>query len=216
MSRYSCGDDYSYPESDVLKNKFDVKDQKQLDKLEEEFVTLRSFELSEKPFKPPFSVNTIKSIHRKLFGDIYTWAGKFRNVDISKDGTRFANVVFIESSLNDIFCNLVKEKFLKGLNRNDFAKRAAYYMGEINAVHPFREGNGRTQREFINQLAYNANFYITWNKINQKDILEATINSFKSNYLTLEKLISENLKGFSEELPAPKKSIKQIARNNVI
>lgn len=70
MSRYSCQDDYSYPNSGVLRNKFDVEDQKKLNEIEEEFVTLRSFELSEEIIDPPFSIDTIKYIHKKLFGDM--------------------------------------------------------------------------------------------------------------------------------------------------
>ena len=198
MSRYSCQDDYSYPDSGVLRNKFDVEDQKKLNEIEEEFVTLRSFELSEEIIDPPFSIDTIKYIHKKLFGDIYEWAGEFRNIDISKGNSRFANVAYIESSLNEISGNLIKDSFLNGLDRNDFVKKAACYMSEINAVHPFREGNGRTQREFINQLAYNAGYYITWNKIDPAEMLNATIASFHSDTLALEKLILENLKSFEE------------------
>ncbi len=198
MSRYSCQDDYSYPDSGVLRNKFDVEDQKKLDEIEEEFVTLRSVELSEETIDPPFSIDTIKYIHKKLFGDIYEWAGEFRTIDISKGNSRFANMTYIESSLNEIFSNLAKDSFLNGLNRDDFAEKAAYYMSEINAIHPFREGNGRTQREFINQLAYNAGYYITWNKIDPEEILNATISSFHSDILALENLILENLKSFEE------------------
>lgn len=159
---------------------------------------MRSFELSEEIIDPPFSIDTIKYIHKKLFGDIYEWAGEFRNIDISKGNSRFANVAYIESSLNEIFGKLVKDSFLYGLDRDDFVKKAAGYMSEINAVHPFRDGNGRTQRELINQLAYNAGYYITWNKIDPEEILNATIASFHSDTLALEKIILENLRSFEE------------------
>ncbi len=66
-------------------------------------------------------------------------------------------------------------------------------MGEINATHPFREGNGRTQREFLNQLALNRGFYIYWHKCETEEILKATIKSFNQDYGLLEKIIYENL-----------------------
>lgn len=198
MSKYSCDDNYSYPDSDVLKNKFDIREQSKLDRLEEEFVSLRSFELSEKPVALPYSIKTLQYIHKKLFEDIYEWAGEFRTIDLTKGTSRFANITHIEKSLDKIFKDLSEDNFLQDLSKNDFAKKAAYYMGEINAVHPFREGNGRAQREFINQLAYNAGYYISWNKISPKNILDATIDSFKSDCLALEKLILKNLEDLED------------------
>lgn len=193
MSRYSSNDEYCYPESDVLKNKHGIIDQVGLDKLESEYVSLRLVELAEKPLTLPFTVETVKYIHKILFGDIYQWAGEFRRIDISKGNSRFANINFIESYLTNVLIDLANDGFLENSNKKDFAEKAAYYMGEINAIHPFREGNGRTQREFINQLAYNAQYYISWSDISSEDILEATIKSFNGDIADLERLIFDNL-----------------------
>jgi cell filamentation protein len=193
MSKYDDSDIYTYPDSTVLKNLLGLKVQSELDHAEGEFVTLRLFELSEEPLTLPFDIKTLKQIHKKLFGDIYEWAGEFRTVDISKEKTRFANIKFIEPSLIQVFEELKRDNYLQGFDKNIFSSKAAYYIGEINAIHPFREGNGRTQRELINQLALNNGFFITWSKIKAKDILEATIQTFNKDYSDLEKIIRNNL-----------------------
>jgi cell filamentation protein len=193
MSKYDDSDIYTYPDSTVLKNLLGLKVQSELDHAEGEFVTLRLFELSEEPLTLPFDIKTLKQIHKKLFGDIYEWAGEFRTVDISKEKTRFANIKFIEPSLIQVFEELKRDNYLQGFDKNIFSSKAAYYIGEINAIHPFREGNGRTQRELINQLALNNGFFITWSKIKAKDILEATIKSFNKDHSDLEKIIRGNL-----------------------
>ena len=77
-----------------------------------------------------------------------------------------------------IFAKLAEENYLQGLDAAEFSTRAAYYLGEINALHPFREGNGRTQREFITQLAYNNGYLIDWTNIREDDMIQASIESF--------------------------------------
>ena len=135
----------------------------------------------------------LMKIHAHLFQDIYEWAGKYRTVDISKGQTRFCKVNFIESSIKSVLSSLAENHFLQDLDKKDFSVKSAYYMGEINAIHPFREGNGRSQREFLNQLALNKGAYIHWHKCDTEEILEATIKSFNQDYDLLEKIIHENL-----------------------
>ncbi len=84
--------------------------------------------------------------------DVYEWAGELRDIDLSKGNSYFANHPHIASAAELIFQKLAKEGYLKGSDVTAFSERAAYYLGEINALHPFREGNGRAQREFIKSL----------------------------------------------------------------
>ena len=191
--KYSSEDNYKYSNNNVLKNKLGIYDQGKLDLAEAEFVSLRSLECSKNFFKLPFDHSILARIHRHLFQDIYDWAGIYRTVDISKGTTRFCNVNFIENSIKSIMNTLHEEHFLQNLEKKEFSMRSAYYMGEINAIHPFREGNGRTQREFLNQLALNKGFYIYWHKCDVEEILDATNKSYNQEYSSLEKIIFENL-----------------------
>jgi cell filamentation protein len=98
------------------------------------------------PLFGPCDVERLRGIHRYLFQDVYEWAGEFRTVDIAKGNSYFAHVPYIESTLKDLFERLSKGQHLHGLNQEGFADRVAEVLGTLNAVHAFREGNGRTQR----------------------------------------------------------------------
>lgn len=88
-----------------------------------------------------------------------------------------------------------KKEYLAGLSADVFSARAAYYFGELNALHPFREGNGRTQREFISHLAQASGFYIAWENVSQADMLAAAVQSFHGDISKLTTLIRDNLSG---------------------
>jgi cell filamentation protein len=105
----------------------------------------------------------IRLFHRHLFGAIYPWAGEIRTVSIA----RAVNDVVclpqhIEGFAADVFGQLVAESGLRGLTRRQFVERLAHYYGEINALHPFRDGNGRAQRSFLRQLANDAGRRLSW------------------------------------------------------
>lgn len=84
----------------------------------------------------------LRDIHRFLFSDIYEWAGEYRSVNISK-GSTFCMYPFTAEQLDELFAKLHRERLLGGLNKDELIVRLAYYLGELNAIHPFREGNGR-------------------------------------------------------------------------
>ncbi len=141
-------------------------------------VAWRSYQLIEKPIKGRFDLDHLKAIHLHLFQDVYEWAGELRDIDLSRDDSYFANHRHLIEAAGPIFAKLAEENYLQGLDAADFSTRAAYYLGELNALHPFREGNGRVQREFINHLAYNSGYLIDWTKINEADMIQASIESF--------------------------------------
>jgi cell filamentation protein len=121
----------------------------------------------------------LTSIHRFIFQDVFSWAGELRSVNISKDGQLFGLAQFLASALDAVFKKLSTENHLAGLDREAFAGRAGYYLGELNAIHPFREGNGRTQREFFRQLALYRGYRILWSRTTRQQMTEASIRSFK-------------------------------------
>jgi cell filamentation protein len=192
MSRYSDSDPYLDPASGVLRNRLSITGNALLEQAEAAFVATRSYELSRSPQQGCFDL-AHRAIHRRLFSDLYDWAGELRTIDISKGGNLFAHHAHLESAAAPIFDRLAKEHFLDGLGPAAFSERAAYYLGEMNALHPFREGNGRAQREFISHLAHARGYYIAWEQINRADMLDAAIQSFNGNLAKLTRLIRENL-----------------------
>lgn len=92
-----------------------------------------------------------------------------------------------------IFDELKRDRFLKELNVEEFSQKVAYYLSEINMIHPFREGNGRTIREFIRQLALQCGHIINWSLIGKETLLEATIRSVDKNYDPLAECIYQSI-----------------------
>jgi len=195
MAKYEGLDHYLDSETGVLKNKLGIRVKEELESAEASLVAWRGFQLSEKPLRGRFDLDHLKAIHKRLFGDLYVWAGELRDIDLAKGNSYFANHSHIVGAANQIFEKLASENHLKGLDVATFSVRAAHYLGEINALHPFREGNGRAQREFINHLAYKNGYFIDWTNISQNAMLQASIESFhKGDNSKFEALIRDNLR----------------------
>ena len=193
MSRYDADDTYCYPGTDVLRNKAEITNAQDLDTYEGELSTLRSIEILESPIAGQFDLAHLQRIHLALFQDVYDWAGKIRTVDISRGNSRFANVRFIESAANDIFNKLARENWLKGLDAVALSQSLAHCLSEINALHPFREGNGRVQRIFISQLSQSAGYQLDYSDLEQEQIYRAMELAFNGDELILAELILEHL-----------------------
>lgn len=154
-------DPYTDPLTGVLLNKLGLSTAAELEVAEREITHAALIGLWESPVHPSYDLSHLRAIHRRIFGDIYDWAGEIRTVAIAK-GSLFCLPPYIETSSADIFGALRGEDCLGGLDREAFVARLAHYLGEVNAVHPFREGNGRTQRAFFEQLARDAGFSLAW------------------------------------------------------
>ncbi len=189
MPRYDGPDSYTYPDSDILKNKADLHTQSALDAFEADATAIRLLELTERPITGKFDLPHLQAIHRHLFQDVYDWAGQLRTVDISKGGSRFGNCGLIESYLGQQLENIAKENFLIAQAPEAFIQRLAHYMSEINAAHPFREGNGRVQRAFCAQLAEQAGYFIDFADVSRDEMVTAMIASFHGNNKLLESLL---------------------------
>jgi cell filamentation protein len=173
-------DPYTYPGTDVLRNIPDIRDGKQLAAFEAASTTAKIAILNARPIKGRFDVAHLRAIHKYIFQDVFIWAGEFRTVNISKGGNFFGAAAFIGPALEDVLRRLPGENYLNQLEVRTFAIRAGFYLGEINAVHPFREGNGRTQREFIRELAAEAGYPINWGRVSREQMIEASRVSFKT------------------------------------
>lgn len=143
-----------------MKNKLNITDEKELKQAEREITSLRTAQALVERIDGKFDFEHLKEIHRFLFGDIYDWAGMVRNVNISK-GNQFCRFDFIEEQMEELLSKLKKENYLLDCKvKFDLAKILAYYLGKINAIHPFREGNGRSQRMLeASDNAFNLNLH---------------------------------------------------------
>jgi fido (protein-threonine AMPylation protein) len=172
------GDPYLYADSSILRNLADIHDENGLSKFESDYFFARLLDLHENPIKGFFDSDHLRRIHHFLFQDVYAWAGEFRTVPIAKGDSFFARPEHIGSELQKLFHGLAAEQCLRGNDSKVFCQRAAYYLGEINALHPFREGNGRAQREFMRELALEAGFEVSWDLVSQDEMLAASVASF--------------------------------------
>ena len=183
---------YCYKDSDVLVNKFDIHDNKKIEEIERKIVLAKLYELRQNHQIGNFDISHFVGIHKFLFEDIYPFAGLFRNENIAKGNFSFAEWEYIEDELKKLLDKLKEENYLQNLDRDTFIKRLSYYMAELNVLHPFREGNGRTIREFIRQLAYKNGYVLNLKNINPKEMLHACIRSVVDT-TQLENIISECL-----------------------
>ena len=177
-------DDPLYPdphfdyEHGILKNLPGFTNQKKLDDFERVQATKAIFNLRGHPVRGCFDATHLSAIHARIFANIYPWAGEFRRINMHRSGSYyFAAVQFMEANLRSTFAKLAAENHLKGLDADAFSNRAAYYLGELNTIHPFREGNGRTQREFIRELASEDGYRINWSRVTRQQMYEASIES---------------------------------------
>lgn len=168
---------YCYEGTNTLVNKLDIKDSKLLEKYEKTTVALKLLSLEKQGISGNFDITHFSNIHRFLFDEIYLFAGLFRTENIAKDNFRFAEWEYIESELTKLLDNLKSENYLQNLDKQTLAERLAYYTAELNVLHPFREGNGRTTREFIRQLALKNNYYLNFNSVSSTELLNASIKS---------------------------------------
>ena len=168
---------YCYKGTDILVNKLDIKDKDLLKEYERKIVAIKLLELEKQPIDNSFDIKHFRNIHKFLFEDIYGFAGSFRTEDIAKDNFKFARWEYIENELIRLLERLKNENCLKGLDKKTISNKLAYYTAELNVLHPFREGNGRTIREFTRQLAKHNGYYLNFNLVPAEEMLSASIKS---------------------------------------
>lgn len=168
---------YCYPNSNVLINKLNIQNNKDLAYYEARITAAKLLGLRFQGITGNFDKTHLLAIHHYLFEDIYPFAGKIRNENISKGEFRFAQFEYIEPELEKLLNQLKKENYLKGLDKVALVKKLAYYLAELNVLHPFREGNGRTIREFIRQLALKNGYQFNLQKVKPQEMLQASIES---------------------------------------
>ena len=168
---------YCYSNSNVLKNKLNIRDNKLLKIAEEEITLIKQMELLKNPIKGNFTKAHLMNIHKFIFEDIYPFAGKFRREQISKADTMFYPPNLIDGELDKVFARIKEKNMLRETDEEKVFDNLAYVMAELNIIHPFREGNGRSIREFIRLMAKRMGYDLNWGNVDKEELLEASIMS---------------------------------------
>lgn len=168
---------YCYENSNVLRNKLGITDAGTLRTAEREIVAIRVLEAERTPVRGKLDFKHLCDIHRYIFSDIFKWAGKLRTVNISK-GNPFCNAGVLGVFGEELFGKLKAERYLLDTPRERIVERLAHYLSEINVLHPFREGNGRAQRLFVEYLALVAGYRVDFTDVTAAEMIGASVRAF--------------------------------------
>ncbi|MBQ7313450.1 MAG: Fic family protein [Clostridia bacterium] len=177
---YEWDKEYCYSDSHVLINRLGITDNESLSAAEREITSLKLAMAIRKPIIGNFDLRHLQKIHKYIFGDVYAWAGNLRHVNIAK-GNPFCLAQNLEQYAGSIFGKLEREHYLINVS-DDIPYRLAYYLSEINVLHPFREGNGRTQRLFIMYLANIAGYVVDFSEVTPEEMIISSAESFACEY----------------------------------
>ena len=169
--------DNCYEGTTCLINKLNIRDENQVNVIEANITLAIISFLQQNPIYGNFDFEHYKAIHKFIFEDLYDWAGIPQTVDISKKGTSFAKAENIEELAEACFERLKKSNYFIGTSLDVFVDDITDFYCVTNNLHPFREGNGRTQRVFLSQLALNAGYEMDFSSIDTDVLILATINA---------------------------------------
>ncbi|MBO5452590.1 MAG: Fic family protein [Clostridia bacterium] len=183
--------DNCYKGTTCLINKLDIRDEKQLDVVESQITVAKISILQHNPIDGNFDFEHYKAIHKFIFEDLYDWAGIPRTVDISKKGTLFVAAKNIAEIATACFERLKNQDYFKNLDLDNFVEKITDFYCVTNNLHPFREGNGRTQRVFLSQLALNAGYEMDFANMDTDELMVATIQAANGVDAYLKNLLRE-------------------------
>lgn len=193
MDKYGTGQDpYCYAGTDLLINRFGLRQQDLLDRAERELTVLALQQITFTP--PPYNLAYLQDLHRLLFSELYDWAGKVRTIDISKQDTRFCRTDRIKPEADKLFQRLATEHYFEHLDTQEaLVKQFAEFYADLNMIHPFREGNGRAQRLLFDHLALHCGYWVDWNVVGMQPWIEANIEGVYGRFTELENIFRKGL-----------------------
>ena len=171
-------DPYALPGGRCLRNKLGIVDQEKLTIVEAHIVSVRDVDITRTTLPGEYSLQHLQDFHRALFRDVYDWAGELRTVDITKDESKFCHWRYLSDQISAVLGKLEDDGWLTGRTRQSFLEKLAHYYSELNALHPFREGNGRALRAFLRQLSAAAGWRLDWSALSKADNIAASRHSF--------------------------------------
>jgi cell filamentation protein len=183
-------DPYVYPGTTVLRNKLGIRLAADLDRVERRLVVQRT---KGGIAAGDLDLSHLQAIHRHLFQDIYEWAGEVRTVEISKGGQQFQFRRYIQTGMAYVHRQIAAANFLNDLSTTEFSTRAGEIMGNVNYVHPFREGNGRTQLQYLKQLAERAGHAVDLRQLDRDAWLHASREANEGRYSAMGRSIEAAL-----------------------
>lgn len=186
-------DPYLDSVSGVLANKLNITNLRELNDFEFSATSLRDAEITQFPRPGGFNLKHLCSIHAYLFQDVFFWAGLIRTVSLSKENLLFCQPQYINSESEAVFALISDNDYFRNLVKTDAVSCFAQLLGELNALHPFRDGNGRTQRAFLRQLAATAGWRLDWTQLDEQENIEASIASMNKNYAPFEKILESRV-----------------------
>jgi cell filamentation protein len=181
---------YCYENTEILKNKLSLKNKEELEEAERYITKLRQMDLEITPIKGNFDLDHLKKIHKKLFDDIYYFAGVLRKVEISKKRSQFCYTRFLNDQGAKILNKITVENYYQDLTKKEYIEKIVILIGDLIHLHPFREGNGRAIREFIRELCFVSGYEIDYSKSITSKRLEAEILAYNCNYKKLISLLN--------------------------
>ena len=185
LDKYGVGQDpYCYPGSSVLCNRLDLLDETSLHEAERELSEIAAGNLA--LFPPPYDLNRLQHIHHTLFSDLYDWAGEVRSVNIQKGDTLFCTPERIPPEAAKIIRRMQEANWYVGVSQAELITQIAEAYGDLNVIHPFREGNGRAQRILFEQIIVNAGFSVNWWLVKHAAWIPANIDAVACDYRGLE------------------------------
>ena len=188
----AASDPYCYKGTSVLKNIPGFRDQKRLEPFETVMVAQRARE----PLpRGSLTISHYRSVHRHLFQDVYRWAGQYRSVRIHRQGSTFCYPENIPGQMKTLFSRLREAEFYTELTPTEFARQAAHFLADLNAIHPFREGNGRSQLSFMALVAVRAGHSFVLERLDRAAFLAAMVRSFGGD----EESLVQQLRGLITE-----------------
>jgi cell filamentation protein len=187
--KYGTGDDpYCYKDTNTLINNLDIKDSELLELAETDISRISSESIDFSP--PPYNFSYLQSIHKTLFSDLYDWAGQPRTIGMNKGDTMFCRPEYIQHEVEKLFKALAKDHYFQNTSIADLVIKISELYGDLNIIHPFREGNGRSQRILFEHIIVNCGFKISWANVNKDEWIKANINSVHCDYTLLQNIFT--------------------------
>lgn len=188
MTSGAAWDPYLDLRTGTLLNRLGIADPAALAAAEADFTAVRLAQLRRVPLPGGYDLTHLQAFHGHVFGDVYPWAGELRTVSIGR-GRPFCRPEDIPDFAEEIFTALAAEAYLRHLARAEFVDRLTELLDDVNALHPFREGNGRAQRAFLAQLARDAGHPVRWALMDPAENVEASRAAHRGDTAPLRRML---------------------------